>query len=154
MTEVVNLIRQAEIEATEDQQPQNKISNEEFQELIDGINFDEALHYHEGSIQNVQPFNLLEGINFDEPLDFTPPESQESQRSNSTPILQPFTSNEKKETMCSKVSTTSIASSDYFEPTFEIHFKELDDDVIDLLYPKHPIDVSNFSIMIQKQQKK
>ena len=74
------------------QQQQQQISNEQFQELLNGINFDEPIE----ETKNTQPeyIELVQGIEFDEPVE----EEQKENKNNPTPILAPFCSIEEKKT--------------------------------------------------------
>lgn len=92
--EVVNVLQQLQNEAFEEEekQQQQQISNEQFQELLNGINFDEPIE----ETKNTQPeyIELVQGIDFDEPVE----EEQKENKNNPTPILAPFCSIEEKKT--------------------------------------------------------
>ena len=109
--EVVNVLQQLQNETFEEeekqQQQQQLISNEQFQEVLNGINFDEPIE----ETKNTQPeyIQLVQGIDFDEPVE----KEQKGNKNNPTPILAPFCSIEEKKQdngMCNKISSTSTRS--------------------------------------------
>ena len=87
-------------EEKQQQQQSQQISNDQFQELLNGINFDEPVE----ESKPIQPENieLVTGIDFVEPI-------EEEKGNNQIPILLPFCSTEKKQDneMCNKISSTS-----------------------------------------------
>ena len=114
--EIVNVLQQLQNEAFEEEK-QQQISNEQFQELLNGINFDEPIEEN----KNTQPeyIELVQGIDFDEPIE------EEQNKTKPTPILAPFCSTEEKKQdneMCNKISSTSTRS---FEVSKVRFFKKI-----------------------------
>ena len=114
--EVVSLFMQIEND-DEEEQNKNTMSNEEFQQLVEGIDFDEGMECPtpqpslEQCEEEQKPMgneafqHLLEGIDFDDEI--TECTATEVTQQNTTPILLPFTSNEPKSPMCDTISSTS-----------------------------------------------
>ena len=104
----------------EEEQSKNTITNDEFEQLLEGIDFDEIMECptphppvvgqyedEQKSISNTAFQELLEGIDFDDEM--TDCTQAKVTQENTTPILLPFTSNEPKSPM------SDTDSSPYYE---------------------------------------
>ena len=108
--QIVNIILQLQDESEQKQQEekqQQELSNEQFQELLNGIDFDEPMEIAENKVDssgdNQEFIELLDGVNFDEPMEESTPKPW-------APILLPFSSYEEKDPMDKKISSTSEES--------------------------------------------
>ena len=93
--QIVNIILQLQDESEQKQQ------SGEFQQLLDGINFDQPMEIDTNKVEqkgenNEQFIELLDGVNFDEPM-------EEAITKPTVPILLPFSSCEEKSPMIDKV---------------------------------------------------
>ena len=86
------------------QQQQQQLSNEQFQELLNGIDFDKPMKIDENKVDstgdNKEFIDLLDGVNFDASIEESTPKLW-------APILFPFSPCEEKDPMDNKISSTS-----------------------------------------------
>ena len=93
--EVLNVLQQLQNEAFEEEekQQQQQISNEQFQELLNGINFDEPIEETKILSQSTQNQSKEQTL-----MNLQKKKYKKKNKINPTPILAPFCSIEEKET--------------------------------------------------------